>query len=280
MNLPHPGATANVKSNEDWRAIFSAFSHIVLIANSEAIDMAALQRDYPDTALFVFFNKVYKVLGKPFAGHALLISRAQPKGANIVYRGEVADVVKLLAPERFLGIMNVRLHTSEKLNTQADYLNNPTGHLDLTGFCADFYPSEKVPTTGFAMSLWLVDQKLPAQVVLAGFSAKRSEKWRVVSVHDWTFEQVILRLFARVGKLSMHDGIAVNSYAQLASRFPELTAAEISSTVADVVSRRLNETDAQVDKLISLTNVLRSVDLFLRRLKPRFLKKRAGEKQS
>ena len=114
MNLPHPGATANVKSNEDWRAIFSAFSHIVLIANSDAIDMAAVQREYPDTALFVFFNKVYKVLGKPFAGHALLISRAQPKGANIVYRGEVADVVKLLAPERFLGIMNVRLHTSEK----------------------------------------------------------------------------------------------------------------------------------------------------------------------
>ncbi|MCV9966698.1 3-deoxy-manno-octulosonate cytidylyltransferase [Pararhizobium sp. BT-229] len=278
MNLPNPGATANLKTNEDWRAVFSAFSHIVLIANSEAIDMAALQKDYPETALFVFFNRVYKVLGKPFSGRSLLISRAQPKGANIVYRGEVADVVNLLSPERFLGIMNVRLQMTEKLNTQADYLDTPTGHLDLTDFCADFYPSEKVPTTGFAMSLWLVDQKLPARIVLAGFSAKRSEKWRVVSVHDWTFEQVFLRLFARVGKLSMHDGIARNSYAELASRFPELSAAEISSTVADVVSRRLSETDAQVDKLISLTNVLRSADLFLRRLKPGFLKKRTSDK--
>ncbi|MDQ0322868.1 hypothetical protein QO002_005074 [Pararhizobium capsulatum DSM 1112] len=279
MNLPNPMTTASLKTNEDWRTLFSAFSHIVLIANSEATDIAALKKVYPDTALFVFFNKVYKVLEQPFEGHSLLISRAQPNGANIVYRGEVADVVKLLAPERFLGIMNVRLQRAEKLNTQEDYLNTPTGHLDLTDFCADFYPSEKVPTTGFAISFWLVDQKIPAEIVLAGFSAKRSVKWRVVSVHDWTFEQVFLRLCARAGKVSMHDGLAINSYAQLASRFPEFSGAEISSTFAEVVSRRLGETDAQVDKLISLTNVLRSADLFLRRLKPGFLKKRKSEKQ-
>lgn len=82
-----------------------------------------------------------------------------------------------------------------------------------------------------------------------------------------------MRLFERVGKLTMNGGIATNSYASLASRFPELPAAEISSTIAEVLSSRLNQTDAQVDKLISLTNVLRSIDEFLRRLKPKFLKK-------
>ncbi|THK37016.1 3-deoxy-manno-octulosonate cytidylyltransferase [Ensifer sp. MPMI2T] len=273
MDFPASGTTEKLTTTEQWRALFSAFSHIILVANSDQVNVRELQAEYPRTALFVFFNKVYKVLDEQFSGRSLLISRAQPRGANIVYRQEVADVVKLFAPREFLGIMNIRLAVSERLNTSSDYLGTPTGHLDLTGFCADFYPQDKVPTSGFALALWLVDQALPAEIVLAGFSAKRSETWRVVAVHDWTFEQVFLRLFARVGKLTMHGDIATNSYTSLASRFPELPAAEISSTIAEVLSSRLSQTDAQVDKLISLTSVLRSIDKFLRRLKPKFLRK-------
>ncbi|MDX0808704.1 hypothetical protein FB004_11616 [Sinorhizobium medicae] len=273
MDFPASGTTENLTTAEQWRALFSRYSHVILVANSDQVNVKELQAEYPPTALFLFFNKVYKVLDEQFSGHSLLISRAQPGGANIVYRQEVADVVKLFAPQAFLGIMNIRLAASERLNTSSDYLGTPTGHLDLTGFCADFYPQAKVPTSGFAIALWLVDQALPAKIILAGFSAKRSEKWRVVAVHDWTFEQVFLRLFERVDKLTMRGGIATNSYASLASRFPELPAAEISSTIAEVLSSRLNQTDAQVDKLISLTNVLRSTDEFLRRLKPKFLKK-------
>lgn len=273
MDFPASGATENLATPEQWRALFSRFSHVVLVANSDEVSVKELQEEYPGTALFVFFNKVYKILDEQFSGNSLLISRAQPRGANIVYRNEVADVVKLLAPQKFLGIMNIRLAEIERLNTSADYLGTPTGHLDLVGFCADFYPKDKVATSGFAMALWLVNQSLPAEIVLAGFSAKRSDKWRVVNVHDWTFEQVFLRLFARVGKLTMHGSRPANSYMTLASRFPELPAAEISATIAEVLSLRLSQTDAQVDKLISLTSAFRSIDEFLRRLKPKFLKK-------
>ncbi|MFC0807480.1 3-deoxy-manno-octulosonate cytidylyltransferase [Ensifer sp. P24N7] len=273
MDFPASGATENLATPEQWRALFSRFSHVVLVANSDEVSVKELQEEYPGTALFVFFNKVYKILDEQFSGNSLLISRAQPRGANIVYRNEVADVVKLLASQKFLGIMNIRLAEIERLNTSADYLGTPTGHLDLVGFCADFYPKDKVATSGFAMALWLVNQSLPAEIVLAGFSAKRSDKWRVVNVHDWTFEQVFLRLFARVGKLTMHGSRPANSYMTLASRFPELPAAEISATIAEVLSLRLSQTDAQVDKLISLTNAFRSIDEFLRRLKPKFLKK-------
>ncbi|GCA52214.1 hypothetical protein KGO5_04679 [Sinorhizobium sp. KGO-5] len=273
MDFPASGATENLATPEQWRALFSRFSHVVLVANSDEVSVKELQEEYPETALFVFFNKIYKILDEQFSGNSLLISRAQPRGANIVYRNEVADVVKLLASQKFLGIMNIRLAEIERLNTSADYLGTPTGHLDLVGFCADFYPKDKVATSGFAMALWLVNQSLPAEIVLAGFSAKRSDKWRVVNVHDWTFEQVFLRLFARVGKLTMHGSRPANSYMTLASRFPELPAAEISATIAEVLSLRLSQTDAQVDKLISLTNAFRSIDEFLRRLKPKFLKK-------
>jgi hypothetical protein len=271
---PRPGATSGLTDSQEWRKLFSAFTHVVLVANSDEVRIAELQEAFPESALFVFFNKVYKVLDKPFTGHALLISRGQPRGANIVYRREVDEVVKFFPRDRFLGIMNLRVHASEKLNTAADYENNPTGHLDLVGFCGDFYPEDKLPTSGFAMALWLSDLGLPGSIVLAGFSARRSEKWKVVSVHDWAFEQVFLRLFAQLGKISIHGGVAKNPYAALAKRFPDIPASDISLAIADVLSERLGNANAEIDKLISLTNFIRAFDNFSRRLKPKMFKRR------
>jgi hypothetical protein len=271
---PPAGATLGLTTSQDWRSIFAAFSHVVLVANSSEVRIEELQASFPQTALFVFFNKVYKVLDKPFTGHSLLVSRGQPRGANIVYRGEVGDVVKFFPRDRFLGIMNLRIHTDEKLNTVADYENNPTGHLDLVGFCGDFYPEDKLPTSGFAMALWLSDLGLPGSVVLAGFSARRSAKWRVVAVHDWTFEQVFLRLFAQLGKITVHGGVDRNPYAALAKRFPDIPPSEISFAIADVLSERLGNANGEIDKLISLTNFIRAFDNFTRSLKPKMFKRR------
>jgi hypothetical protein len=271
--LPRPGAVAGLSDTGEWREIFAAFSHIVLVANSDAVNVPELRGQYADDTLFVFFNKVYKVLDRPFDGHSILISRGQPRGANIVYRGEVADVIKFFPRERFLGILNIRFDASEKLNAAADFGGTPTGHLDLAGYCSEFYTEGKVPTSGFALALLLTEMKLPGTIILAGFSAKRSEKWRVVSAHDWSFEQTFLRLFARIGRITIHDGVSLNPYAKLAERFPDIPAAEISLAAAEILSQRLGNTDAEVDKLISLTNVIRDFDNFLRRLKPKFLKR-------
>ncbi|ASW08109.1 3-deoxy-manno-octulosonate cytidylyltransferase [Rhizobium sp. 11515TR] len=274
VGIPAAGSATGLNSADEWRTILTGFSHIVLVANSDAVDIASLQAQFPETALFVFFNKVYKVLDRPFHGHSLLISRGQPRGANIVYRGEVGEVVKFFPKEYFLGVMNIRLGLEEKLNPAADFQGAPTGHLDLVGFCSDFYTEGKTPTSGFAMALWLSDLKLPGKIVLAGFSARRSQKWRVVSAHDWSFEQTFLRLFARLGKITIHGGVALNPYISLAQRFTEVPPAEIALAAAEVLSERLGNTDAEIDKLISLTNVIRSADNFMRRLRPKFLKRR------
>jgi len=274
VGIPAAGSAAGLNSADEWRTILAGFSHIVLVANSDAVDIASLRAQFPGTALFVFFNKVYKVLDRPFHGHSLLISRGQPRGANIVYRGEVGEVVKFFPKEYFLGIMNIRLGPEEKLNPAADFQGAPTGHLDLVGFCSDFYTEGKTPTSGFAMALWLSDLKLPGAIVLAGFSARRSQKWRVVSAHDWSFEQTFLRLFARLGKITIHGGVALNPYISLAQRFTEVPPAEIALAAAEVLSERLGNTDAEIDKLISLTNVIRSADNFMRRLRPKFLKRK------
>lgn len=274
--MPKAAAAAGCAEEADWRSIFAAYSRIVLVANSDAVDIAGIQQAYPVGTLFVFFNRVYKVLNEPFQGPALLVSRGSPKGANIVYRREVGDVVKFFPKDCFLGIMNIRLTAEEKLNSAADFQNTPTGHLDLSGFCSDFYTEDKIPTSGFAMTLWLNSLKLPGEIILAGFSARRSRKWRAVSVHDWSFEQVFLRLFAQQGKITIHSGVSNNAYASLAKQFPEIPPVQISLAIADVLSERLANANAEIDKLISLTNFIREIDNFLRRLKPSLFRRKGS----
>ena len=272
--LPARGSAAGLTSPVEWRRLFSPYSHIVLVANSAAVDVPALPAQYPPTTLFVFFNKVYKVLDRPFEGHALLVSRGQPRGANIVYRGEVDEVLSFFARAHFLGIMNIRFNAEERLNPAADFRNAPTGHLDLPGYFDDLYTAGKTPTSGFGLALWLSEFRLAATIVLAGFSARRSEKWRIVSAHDWSFEQVFLRLLARFGKIAVHGGVGANAYAGLSARFPEIPPADIALAAAEVLSERLSNTDAEVDRLISLTNIIRSADSLLRRLKPAMFRRR------
>ena len=77
-------------------AFFKGFARVVLVANSDAVDIAALSARYGDGTLFVFFNKVFKVLDAPFERPSLLIARSSQAGANIVYRGEVGTVLRLL----------------------------------------------------------------------------------------------------------------------------------------------------------------------------------------
>lgn len=264
--LPEAGAVSGLNESSNWREVFAPYSHIILVANSGTVDLGTLQQAYPATTLFVFFNKVYKTLDRPFEGHALLVSRAQPRGANIVYRKEVSDVLSYFKQAHFLGILNIRLGATEKLNTSADYKNAPTGHLDLLGYCDDFYAEGKTPTTGFALAVWLSELRMTSEIVLAGFSAKRTDRWRVVSAHDWSFEQIFLRVFARLGKVTIQGGVSHNPYAALAQRFPEIPASEVSLAASEVLSERLSNTDSAVDKLISLTNFIRAGDVFLRRL--------------
>src|SRR4051812_25018666 len=91
--LPFAGTTANFSTADDWRRLFASYSAIVLVANSDSVDIDSLRASMPEDALFVFFNKVYKVLDRPFNGNALLAVRSGRGGPHIVSRGQVDDVV-------------------------------------------------------------------------------------------------------------------------------------------------------------------------------------------
>ena len=222
----------------------------------------------PADALFVFFNRVYKVLNRPFDGNALLVARSGLGGPNIVRRGEVGKVVGYFDPDGFLGIMSMRAGSQEKVTPAEDFGGVPTGQLDLAEYFADFYPADHLPSTGFALAVWLCELDLGREIVLAGFSGRRSDRWKMFNVHDWTFEQVVQRLLARSGRLMIASTATPHAYAALMKRFPDMSAADISLAAAEVLSERVESANTEIDKLISVTKVGRSLENFIRSMKP------------
>jgi hypothetical protein len=208
----------------------------------------------------------------------MLVARSDVMGAHIVHRREAADVLRFFGGDDFLGVVNIRVSAEENLSEKSCFEGAKARHLDLTQMLADLYPIGKIATSGFAVALWLGDLQLPGKILLAGFSAKRSEKWKVFDVHDWTFEQIFLRLFARMGSISMVGGVNASPYSALAKRFPEVPPIEIAMTAAEVLSERLDNTNSQIDRLMSVTKFIRAVDNFFRRFKPKTRKQRFLEK--
>lgn len=280
MSDTFPHLPPGQASAQDWKDFFAAYAHIVLVANSDEVDMAALERRFQQGTLFVFFNKVYKVLDHTFSRPALLVSRSGMMGANIVHRREVPEVIRHFDPATFHGILNIIIGNDERFSTAGEFGVDRVAHLDLDAVISPFYPAGMVPTTGFGLSVWLGRLGLGGRVTLAGFSSKRSERWKVFDIHDWTFEQVVLRLMARKNEIEIMGADAENRYAALARHFPQFSPAEISATADEVLSERLSHLGSSVDRLMSTTKPLRFLDQCFRRLKPKTRKQKYLERKA
>lgn len=267
-SLPAFGLT-DAAQTDAWRSFFGSYRRIVLVANSDAVSSSMLQP--ADDTLFVFFNKVYKVLSEPFAGPSLLVARSSPAGANIVYRREVDEVTKLLRSERFLGICNLRVGTHERFSEPREFgAPEPISSLDLVSAMADFYPATHVATSGFALAVFLADLHLDARVHLAGFTAKRSLRWKLFSDHDWTFEQIVLRLLLRAGRIEALGVVPDETLAAIARRFPELGGIQaVALAAAEVVAERLEGANVAIEDLHRLTRPQRRLREAFDSLKPR-----------
>lgn len=280
MNGEGAPSTAALSSADEVAAFFAAFPVVVLVANSDAIDLPRLQAAYGPDALFIFFNKVYKVLDRPFEDSCLLVARSGPAGANIVYRREVADVLRLVNGPRFRGVLNIRGGTREAFSDRAAFGLDRVGHLDLAPTVADFYPSTHVPTSGFALALFLAERCPASRVALAGFTARRSTRWKLFEDHDWTFEQIVLRLLFRTGRLEVAPGSpgASNSpFAAIAGRLEGVSAADVGLVANEVLAERLAMANSAIDRLLRLTRLQDRFDGWLKGWKPKTRKAKLAE---
>ncbi|MBB4000786.1 3-deoxy-manno-octulosonate cytidylyltransferase [Aureimonas pseudogalii] len=276
--LPQAGETDAAKR---WAAIFAGYETIVLVANSDAVRVRDLARRYGAGTLFVFFNKVYKVLSEPFDRPSLLTARSSAAGANIVYRRETADVVRLLRSPNFLGICNLRVGSRERFSPAADFaIPEPVGHLDLTATLNGFYPSSHVATSGFALALFLAESLPGHRIVLAGFTARRSTRWKLFADHDWTFEQIVQRLLLRAGRLQSANATAEDWLTPITRRFPEIDPVSIGAAAAEVVAERLEGANLAIDDLLRVTRPQRRLNGWLKALKPKTRKARLAERDA
>jgi hypothetical protein len=252
--------------DQEWRSLLADYSDIVLVANSDEVDINVLVARYPETTLFIFFNKVYKVLKEPFKHKCLLFSRSGTTGANLVKSGKVSKVLEYFDKDSFLGVVNMTIGDREKPSPAAAFGGVDVRHLDLTEIFAPFYPSTSIPTSGFALCFWLTTLQIDAKVTLAGFSSKRSERYQVFDVHDWTFEQVLLRLMYRKGKIDVIGREHSNRYAKLVEHFPEYSADDVALTADEVLAERLVNLSSIVDRLMHATRFLRFIERSFKKL--------------
>lgn len=262
--------TYNSQTDAHWKEFFGRFSNIVLMANSDALDPVVIEKQFPsDGSLFIFFNKVYKVLDNRFSSSALLVARSGKSGANIVHRREVPEVLRFFPGSNFLGVVNVRTASEERFSPECDFGQaTPIFHVDLEPILQASYPAFKIPTSGYAIVAWLKYLELNASIHLAGFSGRRSEQWKVFDVHDWTFERAYFRLLRsqnRIGTVGTED--AMPRLELLRTHFPDLSSEEIQSALNETFATRLDDALSHVDRLMSVTKIFRLLDSKFRQLK-------------
>jgi lipopolysaccharide biosynthesis glycosyltransferase len=262
-----------------WRAFFNRFSHIVLVANSEALDPQSLRTEFPGDTLFVFFNKVYKVLDDSFPGHAILVARSGMMGANIVHRREVDEVLKFFTSNKFLGVLNIRTAPEERFSPVGAFNGATVLHSDLETLMSGHYPPDKIPTSGFALVAWMQELQLKPKIVLAGFSGKRSARWKVFDVHDWTFERIYFRLLAQKGIITSSEHTGPSRFDLLKRHFPDTKSEEIQAAINDALASRLDHALTLIDGLMSLTKWQRALDQAFRKARPKTRKQRALDRQ-
>ena len=276
---PAPPTGTDAPDAPAWNEYIAARSRIVLVANGGSTDVAALLREPPGT-LFVFFNRAFKVLERPFPRRSVLCVGCTPGGPNLVYKREQGRVLALLSAERaegkpFEGVLQVRARSDDAYAPDEAFAPHPVARLDLAPTMAGAYPPGLKPTTGFALACWLASLGTEARIVLHGFDATRSDRWKLFRDHDWTFEQMALCALAAAGSIERTGASEWPMEAFLDRFVPGATLPP--AAMARVLSDRLSGVEVTLDKVWSTLRPVRAVDEAWRALRPRSRRRRERE---
>ena len=259
---------------EEFEAFLTGYEKVALIANSEAVDIKAIQAGLPEKTLYVFFTGCAKVLHRPFTGDAVLCHRLVGDGSKFLKSQKHFDRAHSLLANGLkaeIGVLASRRMTDGAPSITSPRQSPLVGHtLDFDYDFGTLYPQGRMPTTGFAIAIWLIEKIPHANIVLCGFTGVAGLQFDMYTEHDWTFEQIMLELFVKKGRISRFgEGLdtAAGSFSRIQARFPEFGEAAIALVATNVLANRYTGMERQVAKLWSSTKLERRIRGFFKRFK-------------
>lgn len=259
---------------EDFEAILSGYEVVALIANSESVDIEKIARTLPERTLYIFFTGCAKVLAQPFDRDAVLCHRLVNGGQKFLKSQKHFDKAYSLFAHGLkaeIGVIAERSAASGSAAlTQARTSELVPYTLDFDYTFGPLYPADRSPTTGFALAIWLAEKAPGANVCLCGFTGVAGLQFNMYTGHDWTFEQIMLQLFVKKGRIQrFEDSLseAAGTFAQIHNRFPEFSEAAIALVATNVLANRYTGMEKQVAKLWSRTKLERRIRGFFRRFR-------------
>ncbi len=259
-------------------AEFGSYADIVVVANNDQFDIAEIAGRFGAETLFVFFNRPDAVLKGRFGRPSVLVLRSDATGALVIYKRALKAAVRWLEGPEFRGAINLRVHESEAFSPAAEFDGVAVRFQDLTTYFEGFYPQDRWPSSGFAVAVWLLEN-VRARIHICGFTGRRSETQKVQLIHDWGFEQTVLRSLIRAGRL--HEASTAlrerTAAERIAARFPEVAPDVAAAAELEVAGERIDGMNHMVDLLWSTTRGVRKIDGFFRALKPKKRKQKILE---
>lgn len=259
---------------ENFETILSDYEMIALIANSESVDIGKITRTLPERTLYVFFTGCAKVLAEPFDRDAVLCHRLVAGGAKFLKSQKHFDKAHSLFTQGLKTEIGVIAERSQADSTAS--LSTPRTS-DLVPYTLDFdytfgplYPADRSPTTGFALAMWLAEKAPGANICLCGFTGVAGLQFNMYTGHDWTFEQIMLQLFVKKGRIRRFEDSLnepAGTFARIHERFPEFSEATIALVATNVLANRYTGMERQVAKLWSKTKLERRIRGFFKRFK-------------
>ncbi|WP_081158002.1 hypothetical protein [Ensifer aridi] len=256
----------------DLETILSEYEMVALIANSEGVDVEAVSRGLPERTLYIFFTGCAKVLARPFDKDAILCHRLVSGGTRFQKSKKHFDKAYALfsrPPRAEIGVLADRGvpegtpgMTAPRRSALVPYT------LDFDYVFGSLYPVGRMPTTGFAVALWLLERASHANVCLCGFTGVAGMQFNMHVEHDWTFEQIMLRCFVNRGRLRFfEEGVSgpAGTLERICRHFPELNESTIALIASNVLANRYTGMERQVARLWASTKLERRIRAFFKR---------------
>ncbi len=264
-NALEPHAFTNLLKN---------YGTIALIANSESVDIDKIVGALPPDTLFVFFTGCAKVLKAPFPHDAILCHRLVANGKRFLKSQKHFDSAHSFFPNGLkaeVGMLADRVRMNEGKPSCPRTSDLVPLTIDFDCMFDNFYPAGRMPTTGFALALWLIESLPEAEVYLCGFTGVAGTQFNMYAEHDWTFEQTVLHLFVKKGRikrLEESDAAASQNWlSNVSKRFPEFDQGEIAMAASQVLGNRFAGMERRVAKIWDQMKWRRKIKDFIRRLR-------------